>query len=71
MRGGVDDIVIKVKLREIRTERELSLDELSGICGLSVSELNRIEHNRANPRLSTIERICIALNVQPGEILFL
>ena len=50
-------------LRRYRNQRHLTLDNVSGIAGMSVQHLSEIESSKRDPRLSSIERIADALEL--------
>lgn len=51
------------RLRELRAERDLSLDELARRSGVSKSMLSQIEQNKANPTVALVWKIARALDV--------
>ncbi len=57
------------KVLRLRQAYKMSLDDLAGKSGVSKSVLSQIERDQNNPTLSTIHRICTALNVTVEEIL--
>ena len=57
------------KVLRLRQAYKMSLDDLAGKSGVSKSVLSQIERDQNNPTLSTIHRICSALNVTVEEIL--
>jgi transcriptional regulator with XRE-family HTH domain len=50
-------------LREWRTARLLSLDDLAAKAGVSNKTLVQIEHGRQQPRYRTMRRLCAALGI--------
>lgn len=58
---------VKILLKQIRSEKSLSLNDLSRLTGLSPQYLSKIENGQSNPALKTIGDICEALKVQPGD----
>ena len=56
------------RIRELRAQREWSLDELSAACGVSRSMLSQIERNQANPTLAVAFRIAEAFEMSLGEL---
>ncbi len=50
-------------LREWRTARLLSLDDLAAKAGVSNKTLVQIEHGRQQPRHRTMRRLCAALGI--------
>ena len=59
------------RLRKIRESKELTIDQLSSMCGLTAGHIGRIERDDSrNPRYVTIEKLAQALNIDPAEILY-
>lgn len=54
---------IAVNLRRLRTERNLTLGQLSKISGISKAMLSDIEKGSSNPTINTIWKIANGLNV--------
>ena len=50
-------------LRRYRNQRHLTLENVSGIAGMSVQHLSEIESSKRDPRLSSIERIADAMDL--------
>lgn len=59
---------MKIKLKEIRKAKDLTLEELEALCGLSRATLNRIENEVVSPRMIQMEWIAIALGVSFNEL---
>ena len=55
--------VIAINLKELRTERNLTLGQLSKISGISKAMLSDIEKGNSNPTINTIWKIANGLNV--------
>ncbi len=51
------------RLRELRTERGLSLRALAQASGVSVTAISQIEKNRVSPSVSTLQQLATALGV--------
>lgn len=51
------------RLKELRRERRLSLQELAEVSGVSRSLLSEIERGETNPTLATLWNLTLALNV--------
>lgn len=60
---------MKIKLKEIRKAKDLTLEELEELCGLSRATLNRIENEVVSPRMIQMEWIAIALGVSFNDCL--
>ena len=56
--------VLAVNLLRLRWQRRVSLSEVAEASGVSLGALSRIESGRGNPRLSTLEAVADALNVE-------
>lgn len=56
------------KVQRLRQAYKMSLDDLAAKSGVSKSVLSQIERDQNNPTLSTIWRICKALNITVEEI---
>lgn len=55
---------VRLRILELCKERNLSLNKLSGICGLTQSTLNNIVSGRNNSTtVSTIKKICDGLEI--------
>lgn len=68
--------MLRIKLRDAmeayrhRTGEKLTYEALSGLSGLSMATLQSVAARpNYNTRLSTVERLCIVLGCQPGELL--
>lgn len=57
------------RLKELRTERQLTLKELGETSGLSVSYISDIERGRTVPTLATLETLANALGVSVMDFL--
>ena len=55
-------------IRELRTERRLSQEVLSGLAGMARTHLTMIENGTKQPNLETIWRLADALDIQPSEL---
>ena len=56
-----DGVNVGLRLRELRTERGLSIRLLAEQSGLNVNTLSLIENNRTSPSVSTLQQIATAL----------
>lgn len=54
------------RIRALRLQRQLTLQDLSGLCQVSVAMLSHIERGRATPSIRVLDRIRLALDVQFG-----
>ncbi len=61
---------IIVNLDVMMAKRKISLNELSGIVGITLSNLSILKTGKAKAiRFSTLNALCKALECQPGDIL--
>ena len=58
-----EENAVSKNLREIRKDRNLSLDQLSELTGVSKSMLRQIETGRSSPTISTIWKIATGLRI--------
>ncbi len=60
-----DDAALSIgtRLKRLRTERGLSLRDVAAASGVSASLLSQLERDRANPSISTLQRVAGSLNV--------
>ncbi len=56
-------------VRDLRRQRNLTVEELAMRSGVSKSLVSQIERNRTNPTLGTLWRLCGALGVGIQEVL--
>ncbi len=57
------------RIKELRSRKGFSQEELSEKSGLSLRTIQRIENGETEPRGDTLKRLAIALQVSPDEIL--
>lgn len=56
-------------LRAARKRLELTQEEVAHRSGLEPAEISRIESGKRDPRVSTLEKLAKALEVDPGQLL--
>ena len=56
------------RLKQLRAERNWSLDALSKACGVSRSMISQIERNQTNPTLAVMFRIAQAFGMSLGQL---
>lgn len=56
-------MVVGQNIRMVRKRRGLTLDELSGLCGISRDDLGQYERGQMTPRPGTVAKIAQALDV--------
>lgn len=59
---------IKIKIKQTRKSKDMSLLELSKITKVSKSHLNYIERGLKEPTLSVLIKIAVALEVDEREL---
>ena len=57
------------RLKEVRSEKGFTQEQLANDANLSLSQIARIETSRINPTVSTIFQIARTLNVNAGDLL--
>jgi len=62
------EILIGLRIRSLREERSVTLEQLSQQTGLTKGQLSRIENGKASSPVSTLTRIASALGVAPGVL---
>ena len=62
--------MVQTKLHEILGQRRMKLAELQRLSGVSYGTLHSLYHNKTNGiEYSTLDGICGALDIQPGDLL--
>jgi transcriptional regulator with XRE-family HTH domain len=56
------------RIQEIRIEKNISQQELAAKCNFEKSNMSRLEKGNANATLSTLEKVCDALQVEYIEL---
>ncbi len=56
-------------LKQVRTERELTLEETASLTGVSKAMLGQIERGKSNPTISVLWKIATGLKVSFSELL--
>ncbi len=60
---------ISSRIKELRTERKLTVQELAYRCDMERSNMSRIEAGRTNLTIKTICTICNALGVTLRDVI--
>lgn len=60
---GPESIPIGEKLKYLRMERDLSIREMSTICGVAVNTLSLIENGKSVPTINTLQNIANSLRI--------
>ncbi|GAF35516.1 helix-turn-helix domain-containing protein [Lentilactobacillus farraginis] len=62
--------MIKITLNVVMAKRNISTGELAKLVGITPTNISILKTGKAKAiRFSTLEKICKALNCQPGDIL--
>lgn len=59
---------IEMKLKQIRKEKNMTLEELSKKSGISTTEINDIENNKKRPTLQSIILLAKALDLEIEDL---
>src|SRR6218665_2860167 len=57
------------RIRHFRTAHDRTLDQLGAAVGLAASQLSLIENGKGEPKLSTLENIATALDIELSDLL--
>lgn len=60
---------VKLRLKEILEQRQMTQKELSEISGLSQNAVSYLVRGTAYIRMETLEKLCTALNVTPSDLI--
>lgn len=63
----MEEIIIARRIKAIRTEKGLTLEELARLTGFTKSLLSKIENHKVSPPISTLATIARALDVSLGD----
>ena len=61
-------VYVGERLKTLRIRRALTQEELAERAGLSKNAVNRLEVDKAEPRMSTLRKLAQALGVDPSEL---
>ncbi len=56
------------KIKTLRELKGITQQELAAMCNFEKSNMSRIEAGRTNPTLLTLNKICLALNIELTEL---
>lgn len=63
-------MTIRINIDVMLAKRKMSMTELSVKIGITMSNISILKNGKAKAiRLTTLDKICEALNFQPGDIL--
>ena len=65
-----DQLILKNRLKEIRTEKRISQSELAEMVGVSRNTISSIETGQFNPTAKLALILCIALDKQFEEVFY-
>jgi transcriptional regulator with XRE-family HTH domain len=57
------ELIVGLKIRELRNRRDYSLRKLSELSGLNINTLSLIENGKSSPSVGTLQQLSQALNV--------
>lgn len=63
------DVLVGRRVRALRLERNLSLNDLASKAGISIGALSQIERGLSSLRVKVIWPLAAALNVEPGTLI--
>jgi transcriptional regulator with XRE-family HTH domain len=61
-------VYVGERLKALRIRRALTQEELAQRAGLSKNAVNRLEVDKAEPRMSSLRKLAKALDVDPSEL---
>ncbi|MGN1298172.1 MAG: helix-turn-helix domain-containing protein [Clostridia bacterium] len=59
---------IEILVKKVRLEKNMTLDTLAKLSGISKGHLSKIERQERDPKLSTIIQIASALKVEVSDL---
>ena len=59
---------MKLRLKELCKERGLTLTELGQKIGVAQATISGFQTGKIKPSFDSLEKLCAALNVSPGEL---
>jgi transcriptional regulator with XRE-family HTH domain len=62
------DLRVGARLRQLRRERALTIEQVAGATGLTKGFISQLERDTTTPSLSSLARICDALGVRMGDV---
>ena len=57
------------RIKEIRKQKNITIQKLSQFTDLSVGYLSNLERNQASPTLNNLQKICVALDISVRDLL--
>lgn len=65
----LDPVLVGEVIAEVRRERKLSQEVLSGLAGIGRTHLSAIERGERKPTLETLYRIAAAMDIKMSDII--
>lgn len=64
------DLLVKLgdRIKEVRTQKNMSQNDLAMECNFEKASMSRIESGQANPTVRTLSKICVALDITMVEL---
>ncbi len=62
--------IISINLKRIRQERNMTLEDLAELSGVSKSMLSEIERCSKSPTISVLEKICNGINIPLAQLTY-
>lgn len=59
---------IELLIKQVRLKKNITLETLSKLCGISKGHLSKIERQEREPKISTLIQIALALKVDIKEL---
>lgn len=59
---------VEILVKDVRLKKNISLETLAKLSGISRGHLSRIERQEKEPKISTLAQIALALNVNIQEL---
>lgn len=59
---------IEILIKQVRQEKNMTLETLAKLSGISKGHLSKIEREERDPKLSTIIQIAMALKVDVSDL---
>ena len=63
-----DNFAVGKAIRDLRKEKEISQDVLSGFAGIARTHLTMIENGTKQANFETLWKIALALDIRPSEL---
>ena len=63
-----DNFAVGKAIRDLRKEKGISQDVLSGFAGIARTHLTRIENGTKQANFETLWKIALALDIRPSEL---